>query len=55
MINLKDYGLSERFEQFENAPWAVILIVAVVSFGITFYSAQNFRKNASENNNNEKQ
>ena len=35
------YGV--MFERFENAPWAVIFFVAVVSFGITFYSARQFK------------
>jgi len=46
------YGMV--FELFENAPWAVIFFAAIVSFGITFYSARNFRNNASKSNNNEK-
>jgi len=32
------------FERFENVPWVVIFFAAVVSFGITFYSAWQFRK-----------
>jgi len=37
------YGMV--FERFTNAPWAVIFFAAVVSFGITFYSARQFRGN----------
>ena len=37
------YGV--MFERFGNAPWAVIFFAAVASFGITLYSARQFREN----------
>ena len=37
------YGI--MFEGFASAPWAIIFFAAVVSFGITFYSARQLRGN----------